>query len=305
MPVTYKIGEAAALLNLKTYVLRFWETEFPEIVPLRTEKGQRLYTKEHLALLERIRYLLHDRGLTIGGARKVLAEEKARGVIYAYGASPAVAGDAMRGGRAPDSPAPLDVSDPGDGTGDFTSGGEPCLQAPGENGGTRLFPQAGFALSSPVFPLRPGGVKQRSQGSLPGLDQIVALREAIAAEKMEAAGGAEQSLPGNASPERMAQGMLPLFAVVRSAFLAGKAAGAGLPGKGGDNFIQAGTDAALAAPAATPSSLSPSPHAPPSPAGAPREDLRRLALELEEVAGILRAHEPAAPATGGCSPESS
>ncbi len=76
--MTYKIGEAAALLNLKTYVLRFWETEFPQVAPLRTEKGQRLYTEEHVAALKRIRHLLHERGLTIEGARKILAEE-ARG----------------------------------------------------------------------------------------------------------------------------------------------------------------------------------------------------------------------------------
>lgn len=84
MASTYKIGEAAALLNLKTYVLRFWESEFPDIAPLRTEKGQRLYTREHLALLEHIRYLLHERGLTISGARRVLAEEKAQGMEYHF-----------------------------------------------------------------------------------------------------------------------------------------------------------------------------------------------------------------------------
>jgi hypothetical protein len=83
MSVTYKIGEAASLLHLKTYVLRFWETEFPQIAPLRTEKGQRLYTEEHLALLDRIRFLLHEHGLTIEGARKVLSEEAGRGVRYA------------------------------------------------------------------------------------------------------------------------------------------------------------------------------------------------------------------------------
>ena len=67
---TYRIGEAASLLNLKTYVLRFWETEIPQLVPLRTEKGQRLYTEADLALLRRIRFLLHERGLTIEGARR-------------------------------------------------------------------------------------------------------------------------------------------------------------------------------------------------------------------------------------------
>ena len=100
MATTYKIGEAATLLNLKTYVLRFWETEFPDIVPLRTDKGQRLYTEENLALLERIRFLLHERGLTIEGARKVLSEDKEKGVTYVF---------------APDAgprPAPLDEPAP-------------------------------------------------------------------------------------------------------------------------------------------------------------------------------------------------
>ena len=84
MTDTYKIGEAANLLNLKAYVLRFWETEFPDVVPLRTAKGQRLYTGDTLALLERIRYLLRDQGLTISGARRILAEEKERGIAYSF-----------------------------------------------------------------------------------------------------------------------------------------------------------------------------------------------------------------------------
>ncbi|MDO5483476.1 MAG: MerR family transcriptional regulator [Desulfovibrionaceae bacterium] len=69
---TYRIGEAAELLNLKTHVLRFWETEFPQLAPLRTGKGQRLYTDAHLALLRRIQQLLHEQGMTIEGARRVL-----------------------------------------------------------------------------------------------------------------------------------------------------------------------------------------------------------------------------------------
>ncbi|MBQ9406857.1 MAG: MerR family transcriptional regulator [Desulfovibrio sp.] len=69
---TYKIGEVAEMLNLKTYVLRFWETEFPQLTPLRTQKGQRLYTDEHVALLRRIQQLLHEQGMTIEGARRIL-----------------------------------------------------------------------------------------------------------------------------------------------------------------------------------------------------------------------------------------
>lgn len=91
---TYRIGEAAAKLNLKSYVLRFWETEFPQIAPLRTEKGQRLYTESDIAVLGRIRYLLHERGLTIDGARRQLREEAARGTVYTTPDFPVVADDA-------------------------------------------------------------------------------------------------------------------------------------------------------------------------------------------------------------------
>ncbi len=70
---TYRIGEVAELLNLKTSVLRFWETEFPQLAPLRTESGQRIYLEEHVALLRRIQQLLHEQGMTIDGARRVLA----------------------------------------------------------------------------------------------------------------------------------------------------------------------------------------------------------------------------------------
>lgn len=68
----YRIGEAAKLLELETYVLRFWETEFPQLEPLRTPKGQRLYSASHVALLHEVKRLLYDEGLTIEGARKSL-----------------------------------------------------------------------------------------------------------------------------------------------------------------------------------------------------------------------------------------
>lgn len=76
MEHTYKIGEAAEILKLKSYVLRFWETEFTQLQPIRTEKGQRLYRESDLDLLKFIRCLLHERGLTIEGARKILASGK-------------------------------------------------------------------------------------------------------------------------------------------------------------------------------------------------------------------------------------
>lgn len=69
---TYRIGEAAELLQLETHVLRFWQSKFPQLAPRRTEKGQRRYTEEDVALLRRIKQLLHEQGMTIEGARRVL-----------------------------------------------------------------------------------------------------------------------------------------------------------------------------------------------------------------------------------------
>jgi DNA-binding transcriptional MerR regulator len=75
-PKTYKIGQAAALLGIKPFVLRFWEGEFPQLEPVRTASGQRMYTEEQLGLVREIKRLLYDEGLTIEGARKRL-EDKA------------------------------------------------------------------------------------------------------------------------------------------------------------------------------------------------------------------------------------
>ncbi|WP_319543362.1 MerR family transcriptional regulator [uncultured Pseudodesulfovibrio sp.] len=69
---TYRIGEAARELGVKTYVLRFWEGEFDEITPIRTESGQRLYTEENLVVIREIKRLLYDEGLTIDGAKRKL-----------------------------------------------------------------------------------------------------------------------------------------------------------------------------------------------------------------------------------------
>ena len=72
----YRIGQAAKLLGLKPHVLRFWESEFPQLAPVRTEKGQRLYTEEHLALLKTIHHLVHEEGLTLDGARRRMEQDE-------------------------------------------------------------------------------------------------------------------------------------------------------------------------------------------------------------------------------------
>ena len=70
---TYKIGQAAKLLDVKPFVLRFWESEFKDVlVPVRTPSGQRAYTQGNVELVREIKRLLYDEGLTIEGAKKRL-----------------------------------------------------------------------------------------------------------------------------------------------------------------------------------------------------------------------------------------
>ena len=71
----FRIGEVAKLCGLEAYVLRFWETEFPQLKPNKSGTGQRLYRKRDVELALRIKRLLHSEGYTISGARQVLATE--------------------------------------------------------------------------------------------------------------------------------------------------------------------------------------------------------------------------------------
>jgi len=73
---TYKIGEVSKLLEVESYVLRYWESEFPQLAPLRSPKGQRLYTWEDIQLLKRIKELLYNQKMTIEGAKRKLEENK-------------------------------------------------------------------------------------------------------------------------------------------------------------------------------------------------------------------------------------
>lgn len=70
----FKIGEVAKLVGVKPYVLRYWETEFTEISPTKSRKGQRLYKRKDVELLLKIRDLLYLEKFTISGARNRLNE---------------------------------------------------------------------------------------------------------------------------------------------------------------------------------------------------------------------------------------
>ena len=66
----FRIGEVAKLCSLPAYVLRFWETEFPQLSPKKSSKGQRLYRQRDVEHLVRIKKLLYEEGFTIAGARQ-------------------------------------------------------------------------------------------------------------------------------------------------------------------------------------------------------------------------------------------
>lgn len=71
----YKIGEACKRLDIQPYVLRYWETEFPDLSPSKSKSGQRVYSEDEIALIRRIKELLYDEGFTIAGAKKRLEAE--------------------------------------------------------------------------------------------------------------------------------------------------------------------------------------------------------------------------------------
>ncbi|HYK04941.1 MAG TPA: MerR family transcriptional regulator [Thermoanaerobaculia bacterium] len=73
----YKIGEVCKLADLQPYVLRYWETEFPQLSPNKSGGGQRLYTRAELDTILRIKDLLYKEGFTIAGAKKRLEQETA------------------------------------------------------------------------------------------------------------------------------------------------------------------------------------------------------------------------------------
>jgi DNA-binding transcriptional MerR regulator len=119
------ISEVAQDLDLPQHVLRFWETRFTQIKPLKRGGGRRYYRREDIELLRAIRQLLYGEGYTIKGVQKILKEQGARGVVAAgrraptpYDALPDAAGE------------PADY--PGEGEGRQNRGAEPSIRGPAE-----------------------------------------------------------------------------------------------------------------------------------------------------------------------------
>jgi len=71
----FRIGEVATLCHLPAYVLRFWESEFPQLKPVKSSTGQRMYRRRDVETALRIKKLLYEQGFTISGARQQLRTE--------------------------------------------------------------------------------------------------------------------------------------------------------------------------------------------------------------------------------------
>src|SRR6202044_516888 len=71
----FRIGEVSRLCQLPAYVLRFWETEFPQLKPVKSNTGQRMYRRKDVESVLRIKKLLYEEGFTISGARHQLRGE--------------------------------------------------------------------------------------------------------------------------------------------------------------------------------------------------------------------------------------
>lgn len=264
MAITYKIGEAAALLNLKTYVLRFWETEFPDIVPLRTDKGQRLYTEENLALLERIRFLLHERGLTIEGARRALSEDKEKGLVYAFapenGARPALKNekqreDEKRGSESPSESGAMPGSEERQANGRTPAKGAEASVSYADEDDPDEPVSTSKALSAAG-----NAVKQfLSQYNLPGISKSYPIHEKPLSERLEYRHKSDQS--ASRRQENQTEPLVP-----------------GLAEATGDRNELFSSDPERAS-------------SPPSHPSLPL--LRELAVELEAIARVLRDDDPA------------
>ena len=72
----FRIGEVCEIVGLEPYVLRFWETEFPNLAPEKSKSGHRVYKRRDVEMVLRIKDLLYERGFTIAGARKQLSQSR-------------------------------------------------------------------------------------------------------------------------------------------------------------------------------------------------------------------------------------
>jgi DNA-binding transcriptional MerR regulator len=77
----FRIGEVSRIVGVEPYVLRYWESEFPQIRPQRANTNQRTYQKKDLEIILEVKRLLYEEKLTIAGARKKLKQGGPKGEV--------------------------------------------------------------------------------------------------------------------------------------------------------------------------------------------------------------------------------
>ena len=154
------ISEVASDLDIPQHVLRFWETRFSPIRPLKRGGGRRYYRPDDVDLLKGIRHLLYGQGYTIKGVQRILKEDGLR-FVQAIG----------RGEQGVPLPRPGSDPDEGREIGDFETAeldGEPDLPAP----------QPGYA-DGPDEPLPAGLLSSGAAGAAFSAEDIARLQAAL------------------------------------------------------------------------------------------------------------------------------
>lgn len=91
-PEAYRtIGEVSEMLGVAQHVLRFWESRFSQIKPVKRAGNRRYYRPDDIALIRRIRELLHDEGYSIRGVQKLLRSAGVKAVVTGAGSAAATA----------------------------------------------------------------------------------------------------------------------------------------------------------------------------------------------------------------------
>ena len=73
----FSIGEVSTICKIKPHVLRYWESEFPQLSPRKRKGNRRYYQSDDLLLVQKIKFLLYEKGFTINGAKQSLREKDA------------------------------------------------------------------------------------------------------------------------------------------------------------------------------------------------------------------------------------
>ncbi|MDJ0837340.1 MAG: MerR family transcriptional regulator [Acidobacteriota bacterium] len=69
----YRMGEVAEMVDLEAHVIRFWEDNIPQLAPKKSRAGHRIFTRDDIDLVMKIKRLVHEEGFTIAGVRRKLA----------------------------------------------------------------------------------------------------------------------------------------------------------------------------------------------------------------------------------------